>query len=126
MDNHEKKELIVKFINGPLQEYLLGDISFSRFKELINETCGTDFSYSELYPSYLFNLDVIQSQETTVVDAKSIRPKNELSEFDKKMRICHQYGLCIQSDIELYMCGTCGVCPRTKEESKAYKKGELE
>lgn len=126
MNNHEKKELIVKFINGPLQEYLLGDISFGRFKELINETCGTDFSYSELYPSYLFNLDVIQSQETTVVDAKSIRPKNELSEFDKKMRICHQYGLCIQSDIELYMCGTCEVCPRTKEESKAYKKGELE
>lgn len=126
MNNDEKKELIVKFINGPLQEYLLGDISFSRFKELINETCGTDFSYSELYPSYLFNLDVIQSQETTIVDAKSIRPKNELSEFDKKMRICHQYGLCIQSDIELYMCGTCEVCPRTKEESKAYKKGELE
>lgn len=126
MNNDEKKELIIKFINGPLQEYLLGDISFSRFKELINETCGTDFIYSELYPSYLFNLDVVQSQETTIVDAKCIRPKNELSEFDKKMRICHQYGLCIQGDIELYMCGTCEVCPRTKEQSKAFKKGELE
>lgn len=126
MNNDEKKELIVKFINGPLQEYLLGEISFSKFKELINETCGTDFIYSDLYPSYLFNIDVVQNQQTTLVDVVTIKPKNELSEFDKKMRICHQYGLCIQSDIELYLCGTCKVCPRTKEQSKAFKKGELE
>jgi hypothetical protein len=124
MNNDEKKELILKFINEPLKEYLLGEISFSRFKELINETCGTDFSYSELYPSYLFNLDV--PQKTAIIDINIFKQKEELSDFDKKMRICHQYGLCIQGDIELYMCGTCGVCPRTKEESKAYKKGELE
>jgi hypothetical protein len=123
MNNDEKKELILKFINGPLQEYLLGEISFGRFKELINETCGTDFSYDQLYPSYLFNLEV--AQKTAVVDIKAIRQPKELSDFDQKMRICHQYGLCIQSDIELYMCGTCGVCPRTKEQSKAFKKGEL-
>lgn len=123
MNNDEKKELILKFINGPLQEYLLGEISFGRFKELINETCGTDFSYDQLYPSYLFNLEV--AQKTAVVDIKAIRQPQELSDFDQKMRICHQYGLCIQSDIELYMCGTCGVCPRTKEQSKAFKKGEL-
>lgn len=125
MNNDEKKELILKFINGPLQEYLLGEISFGRFKELINETCGTDFSYDQLYPSYLFNLEVVQRQKTTVVNAKSFNHRDELSDFDKKMRICHQYGLCIQSDIELFMCGTCGVCPRTKEQSQAYKKGEL-
>ena len=123
MNNEEKKELILKFINGPLQDYLLGEISFSRFKELINETCGTDFSYSDLYPSYLFNLEL--QEKTTIVDIDSIKQRDELTDFDKKMRICHQYGLCIQSDIELYICGTCDVCPRTKEQSKAFKKGEL-
>jgi hypothetical protein len=124
MNNEEKKELILKFINGPLQEYLLGEISYGRFKELINETCGTDFSYSEIYPSYLFNLEV--SQKTAVIDMGCIKKQQELSEFDQKMRVCHQYGLCIQNDIELYLCGTCGVCPRTKEQSKAFKKGEIE
>jgi hypothetical protein len=130
MNNDEKKELILKFINGPLQQYLLGDISFGKFKELINETCGTDFIYSDLYPSYLFNLQVAQTSvdvpAPTVILSKFSRQSDELSDFDKKMRICHQYGLCIQSDVELYMCGTCDVCPRTKEQSKAFKKGELE
>jgi hypothetical protein len=51
----EKQELILTFINGPLKEYLTGDISYGRFKELINETCGTNFKYSDIYPSYLFN-----------------------------------------------------------------------
>jgi len=52
----DKKKLILDFINGPLKEYLDGgEISFGKFKERINETCGTDFSYSDLYPSYLFN-----------------------------------------------------------------------
>jgi hypothetical protein len=50
-----KEELIKKFINGPLERYLLGDISFGKFIELINEECGTDFRYSDLYPTYLFN-----------------------------------------------------------------------
>ena len=49
------EELIKKFINGPLQKYLTGDISFGKFIELINEECGTNFRYSDLYPSYLFN-----------------------------------------------------------------------
>ena len=42
-------------MNGPLKEYLAGGISYDRFKELINEACGTNFKYSDLYPSYLFN-----------------------------------------------------------------------
>ena len=81
MNNEEKKELILKFINGPLKEYLDGEISFSRFKELINEACGTDFSYSELYPSYLFNLEV--AQKTAIIDIKAIRQPQELSDFDQ-------------------------------------------
>jgi hypothetical protein len=55
MNSEEREDLILLFINGPLQEYLLGDISFGRFKELINESCETNFKYSDLYPSYLFN-----------------------------------------------------------------------
>lgn len=53
MDKEE--ELIKIFLNGPLQKYLTGDISFAKFIELINEECGTNFKYSDLYPSYLFN-----------------------------------------------------------------------
>jgi hypothetical protein len=51
----EREKLILDFINGPLQQYLTGDISFGKFKELTNEVCGTNFIYSDLYPSYLFN-----------------------------------------------------------------------
>jgi hypothetical protein len=50
-----KEELIKIFIDGPLKEYLTGDISYGRMIELINEKCGTNFKYSNLYPSYLFN-----------------------------------------------------------------------
>lgn len=59
MNCEDKKQLILQFINGPLQEYLTGDISFGRFKELINSTCGTDFCYADLYPSYLFNAALV-------------------------------------------------------------------
>ena len=55
MTPQEKQDLILTFMNGPLKEYLTGDISYDRFKELINETCGTNFKYSDIYPSYLFN-----------------------------------------------------------------------
>ena len=55
MNNEEKKKLIVDFINGPLKRYLFDEVSFGRFKELINEQFGTDFCYSDLYPSFLFN-----------------------------------------------------------------------
>lgn len=48
-------KIIKDFIDGPLQRYLTGDISFGKFKELTNELCGTKFVYSDLYPSYLFN-----------------------------------------------------------------------
>ncbi len=51
----EREQLIKDFIDGPLKRYLEGDISFGKFKELTNEVCGTNFSYSDLYPSYLFN-----------------------------------------------------------------------
>ena len=53
MTTNEK--LIKDFIDGPLQTYLTGDISYGRFVELINETCGTDFRYGDMYPHYLFN-----------------------------------------------------------------------
>lgn len=53
--NKEREELIKIFIDGPLKEYLTGDISFGKFIQLINEECGTNFKYSHLYPSYLFN-----------------------------------------------------------------------
>jgi len=55
MTQDQKQELILTFINGPLKEYLTSDISYGRFKEMINETCGTNFKYSDIYPSYLFN-----------------------------------------------------------------------
>ena len=50
-----KEELIKTFINGALQTYLTGDISYGRFIELINEQCDTKFKYSDLYPSFIFN-----------------------------------------------------------------------
>jgi hypothetical protein len=55
MNKEQKKQLILEFVNGPLQRYLTGDISFGKFKEVINETFDVDFCYSDLYPSYLFN-----------------------------------------------------------------------
>lgn len=123
MNNDEKKELILKFIDGPLKEYLQEDIPFNTFSELVNQTFGTDFSRDELERSFLSNQS--SGQETVIFKTQTVKQPQELSDFDQKMRICHQYGLCIQSDIELYMCGTCEVCPRTKEQSKAFKKGEL-
>lgn len=50
-----KEELVKTFLNGPLQKYLTGDMSFGKFVEVINEECGTNFKYSDLYPSYIFN-----------------------------------------------------------------------
>ena len=47
MDTKEKKKLILDFINAPLRQLLTNKISFGRFKELINEVCGTDFIYSD-------------------------------------------------------------------------------
>ena len=65
----EREKLILDFINGPLRKYLNGDISFGRFKEEINETCGTNFIYSDLYPSYLFNASLsYDSQEQLLIE----------------------------------------------------------
>ena len=63
MNKEQKKQLILEFINGPLQRYLTGDISFGKFKEVINETFEVDFSYSDLYPSYLFNAEIEYPQD---------------------------------------------------------------
>lgn len=74
MQPNERERLILDFISGPLEEYLKGDISFGKFKERINEVCGTNFCYSDLYPSYLFNAvlkyeeDILQWDEDTVID----------------------------------------------------------
>lgn len=65
MNKEQKKQLILEFINGPLQRYLTGDISFGKFKEVINETFEVDFCYSELYPSYLFNAQITYPEDYT-------------------------------------------------------------
>ena len=49
------EKLIKNFIEGPLKQYLLDEVSYGKFIELINQECGTGFKYSDLYPSYLFN-----------------------------------------------------------------------
>jgi len=58
MIGREKEELILAFINGPLKNYLTGQISYGKFREEINEICGTKFSYSDIYPCYLFNAEL--------------------------------------------------------------------
>lgn len=52
--NKRVLDVLIPFINGPLNEYLQG-CSYSRFQELINEAFGTTIRYSDLYPSPLFN-----------------------------------------------------------------------
>ncbi len=79
MTNKQKQKLILDFINGPLQEYLQGDISFGKFKERINEVCGTQFCYSDIYPSYLFNAklayydDQLDWEENTIINDKVVQ-----------------------------------------------------
>jgi len=103
------EELIKKFINGPLQRYLTGDISFGKFIELINEECGTNFRYSDLYPSYLFN-QTLKDVEPIEYVAKA---------YDRNVNIeCHQYGLCVSHPEDLDkqpFCVTCDICPRKKK-----------
>ena len=71
----DKEKLLKDFIDGPLQRYLMGDVSFGKFKELVNETCGTNFSYGDLYPSYLFNakLSYEESDRLLLEDLGSIK-----------------------------------------------------
>ena len=101
MSNEEKKKLILDFINGPLREYLQDQISFGRFKERINETCGTDFRYSELYPSYLFNGVLTYPEEESI-----------LQEYNDKLDQCRAYGICSKGD-DPYMF-PCNICPGRK------------
>ena len=108
----DKEELIKTFINGPLQKYLTGDISFGKFIEVINEECGTNFKYSDLYPSYLFNATL----EHIPVDLNTIRDRVE-TDFDKKMKECHQYGLCITlKEKPEGIFSVCRNCPLKKEK----------
>ena len=70
-----REQLLLDFINGPLKSYLTGDISYGKFKELINETCGTEFAYSDIYPSYLFNarINYEESDRLLLEDLGSIK-----------------------------------------------------
>ena len=102
------EKLIKDFIDGPLKEYLTGDISYGKFKERINEVCGTNFSYSDLYPSYLFNarLSYEESDRMLMEDL-----------YDKNLSTCHRYGLCADPKQELdvfdrAVVKNCSVCPR--------------
>lgn len=120
MDTRIKKKLILDFINEPLKKLLTGKISFSRFKESVNEVCGTDFTYNDLYPSYLFNAQIEglideDSDKTDIVYVQALA-EQKYADFNQKMKICHQYGLCIQSSEPLALCGFCSVCPRDKSE----------
>jgi hypothetical protein len=113
MNTKQKEQLILDFIEGPLRKLLTGDISFSKFKELTNEVCGTNFTYSDLYPSYLFNAEI--DYITEIVKTPPLI-EDKYTDFNQKMKICHQYGLCIQRKIPIAICGSCGVCPRDKSE----------
>lgn len=115
--------LILDFINGPLKNYLSGKLDFETFVESTNLICDCTFTEKDLSESFLTEYHANQLEPTAVVQIPKVY---ELNEFDKRMRICHQYGLCIQKDIELFMCGTCDVCPRDKSESKAFKKVETD
>ena len=85
MNTRQKKYLILNFIDGPLKEYLTGDISFSRFKELINERFGTDFVYSDLYPSYLFNARLSYETENKEEFLKNLEAKPVPKELYNKL-----------------------------------------
>ncbi len=107
MENEQKKQLILDFINGPLKEYFEGQISFGRFKERINETLGTNFSYSDLYPSYLFNAQLTYEEEY-----RNFKDDMEKA-YGEKLSKCHAYGLCASGDTYMFPCKT---CPGKKQE----------
>lgn len=105
MNKEEKKQLILDFINGPLKEYLDGgQISFGKFKEKINETCGTDFAYSELYPSYLFNAQIVYEEADLF---NRIDMEEGRGQYEQKLKQCHAYELCISGDCQITLCTGC-------------------
>ena len=99
MSNEEKKKLILDFINGPLKRYLTDEVSFGRFKELINQEFDTDFCYADLYPSYLFNAQIHYPDEEKAFA--------EDREYSEKMSLCNQYGLCESGDVPGFPCHYC-------------------
>lgn len=82
------EEAIKKFINGPLRKYLTEEMSFSRFIELINEQCETNYKYYNLYPSYLFNAK-IQYPEEPDVDEDNPRIHNSTCNWFKDWHSCN-------------------------------------
>ena len=99
MNKEEKKKLIVDFINGPLKRYLTDEVSFGKFKELINEQFDTDFCYADLYPSYLFNGKIHYPDEE--------KAWQEDKEYSTRMSECHAYGLCASGDVPDFPCYNC-------------------
>ena len=116
----EKKKIILDFINGPLRTYLEGEASFGKFKELINERCGTNFTYSELYPSYLFNAQISYPAEED--SSGNRRYELSLTFLDQKMSECHAYGLCTSGDPQPLF--ACNICP--KKTTKWYNCAKCE
>lgn len=111
MNREEKKKIIIDFINGPLREYFDGEISFGKFKERINEKFDTDFNYSDLYPSYLFNAQLTYPEE-------EIHLRSDLEkigrEYEERLKQCHAYGLCASGDYYMF---SCKICPKhTKDK----------
>lgn len=103
MTSKQKQKLILDFMNGPLREYLEGEISFGRFKEKINEVCGTEFSYSDIYPSYLFNAKLSYEDEIKIME-EDIKA---MDDYNKKISECHAYGLCATGSPYDFPCATC-------------------
>jgi hypothetical protein len=115
------EELIKKFMDGPLQRYLTGDISFGKFIEVINEQCGTNFRYSDLYPSYLFN-QTLKDYKTCskcgiAQTSTGTCASCAYTQYENKMSECHQYGLCVSHAGDLNkdpFAMPCNICPRKK------------
>lgn len=104
MTVEQKNQLILDFINGPLREYLQDEISFGKFKERVNETCGTNFSYSDIYPSWLFNGKISYPEEESLMKENYYAA---VSEYNNKMSQCHAYGLCARGDTNDFPCEVC-------------------
>lgn len=96
MKKSEKEKLIKDFIDGPLRRYLTGETSYGKFKEEINEVCGTEFKYNDIYPSYLFNAELYYPSEDEFlandidkdiyIEARTKRDPNYAKVIEKKKK----------------------------------------